>query len=227
MRQPCRDSRRNLRGPCDLGANGINLVYGPSGHGKTFFTIDLACHIAAGMQWRGRRVKQAPVVYIAAEAGESIQNRLMAWRDHVGTGEKIPLMIWPKASNLMDSAFREQMKDKLSAVKAMYGDLGLVIIDTFSRAMPGADENSAKDVTQAIRFADELRDEFGVAALFVHHTGKNEDAGARGSSALKCESPEDDRRRNPRVVLKQKRKPPQGWRLRHGRCAVSQWFNRS
>jgi archaellum biogenesis ATPase FlaH len=182
--QPSLDVPYLIKGVIERGK--LHVVYGPSGHGKTFLTIDLACHIAAGIEWRGRKVKQAPVVYIAAEAGESIQNRLMAWRDHVGDCDDIPLLVWPKASNVRDSIFRDRMKDILRAAQEKYGKLGLVIIDTFSRAMPGADENSAQHVTQAIHFADELRDEFGVAVLFVHHTGKNEDAGARGSSALKA-----------------------------------------
>jgi|RhiMethySRZTD1v2_1073278.scaffolds.fasta_scaffold274782_3 RecA-family ATPase len=69
-----------IKGLIDEGANVV--VYGPSGSGKTFLVIDLACHIAAGMPWRGRRVKPGLTVYIAAEAGESIVRRFTAWRDH-------------------------------------------------------------------------------------------------------------------------------------------------
>ena len=75
--QPCRDVPYLLKGIVERGK--LHVVYGPSGHGKTFFTIDLACHIAAGMPWRDRKVKQAPVVYIAAEAGE----RLFVGGNHV------------------------------------------------------------------------------------------------------------------------------------------------
>jgi RecA-family ATPase len=38
------------------------LTYGPSGHGKTFFTMDMCAHIATGQEWRGKRVRPCLVV---------------------------------------------------------------------------------------------------------------------------------------------------------------------
>src|SRR3990172_6630847 len=58
------------------------VIYGPAGDGKTFFTADLAGHIAAGIPWRGRCVRSGLVVYVAAEAGASILRRFFAWREH-------------------------------------------------------------------------------------------------------------------------------------------------
>src|SRR5262249_34374227 len=57
------------------------VLYGPSGCGKTAQAIDVACHIAAAMPWRGRRVRGGLVVYVAAEAGQSMLRRIAAWRD--------------------------------------------------------------------------------------------------------------------------------------------------
>lgn len=34
----------------------MSVVYGESGCGKTFFALDLALHVAAGIPWRGREV---------------------------------------------------------------------------------------------------------------------------------------------------------------------------
>jgi hypothetical protein len=63
-----------------LPAAGTSTVLGDPGCGKTFAMIDVALHVAAGMPWMGRRVKQGPAVYVAAEAGRSIFKRVEAWR---------------------------------------------------------------------------------------------------------------------------------------------------
>ena len=44
------------------------VVYGESGSGKTFVTVDLACRIAAGLPWNGLATNPGVVIYIAAEA---------------------------------------------------------------------------------------------------------------------------------------------------------------
>src|SRR5262249_15050274 len=54
----------------------ISLIVGEYSCGKTFFALDRDLHIAAGCEWFGCRVNQGPVVYLAAEAGRSIQNRV-------------------------------------------------------------------------------------------------------------------------------------------------------
>lgn len=48
-----------------------------------------------------------------------------------------------------------------------------------------ADENSARDVGQAIAHLDMIRKAAGSCVLVVHHSGKDKSAGARGSTALK------------------------------------------
>lgn len=38
--------------------SGLTVLYGESGSGKTFNALDLACHVAAGLPWRGLDVEQ-------------------------------------------------------------------------------------------------------------------------------------------------------------------------
>jgi hypothetical protein len=56
----------------------ITVVFGPPGCGKTFFALDIGLHVAAGVDWCGRHVASGWVVYIAAEAGRGIENRVAA-----------------------------------------------------------------------------------------------------------------------------------------------------
>jgi hypothetical protein len=51
--------------------------------------------------------------------------------------------------------------------------------------MPGADENSAQEVGLVIAACDYLRDELGCTVGPIHHSGKDEGRGARGTSALR------------------------------------------
>jgi hypothetical protein len=51
-----------------------------AGGGKTAILVDLMLHIAAGRDYRGRRVEQQPVVYVALEGHAGIDNRVVAAR---------------------------------------------------------------------------------------------------------------------------------------------------
>jgi len=164
------------------------LIYGPSGDGKTFFAADLAGHIAAGIQWRRRRVRQGLVVYVAAEAGTSILRRFYAWREnHLGEARegRIPLAIITRGANLLNVVDVEALLGELRAISIEIGlPLALIIFDTLSRSIPGGDENKSEDMTRVVEAADAIRDELGAATAIVHHSGKDSTKGARGHSSL-------------------------------------------
>jgi len=175
-----------VKGVIDRGR--LCVIYGPSGDGKTFFTADLAGHIAAGFPWRGRRVRPGLVVYVAAEAGTSILRRFFAWREHrVGETreDRIPLAIITRGANLLNMIDVEALLSELRAIAKETGlPLALVIFDTLSRSIPGGDENKSEDMTRVIEAADAIRDELGAATAIVHHSGKDSAKGARGHSSL-------------------------------------------
>jgi AAA domain len=49
-----------------LSEGAMSVVYGDSNVGKSFWSIDLACHVGSGMRWRDLDVTQGVVIYIAA-----------------------------------------------------------------------------------------------------------------------------------------------------------------
>lgn len=168
-------------------SGGFVLVYGPSGDGKTFWTIDVAYHIAEGIKWRGRFAKgKSLVIYVAAEAGTSIAKRFIAKAaDRRPDDEGCTLGVITRAVNLLEMTDVEFL---IGELKQLAGDcnmpLDLVIFDTYSRSIPGGDENGPKDSTAAIGAADRIRDQTGATTLFVHHSGKDSDKGPRGFSGL-------------------------------------------
>lgn len=165
----------------------FTLIYGPSGSGKSFFTADIAQHLATGVAWRGKKVNRSLVVYVASEAGGSILRRFIGWRDNrLGEAvERIPLAVLTRGPNLI---LKQQVEDLRTQLAYMQDEaklpLGLVVFDTLSRSMPGGDENNAKDMTEVISASDFLRDTFKSSTAFVHHSGKDVDRGARGHSSL-------------------------------------------
>jgi hypothetical protein len=62
----------------------------------------------------------------------------------------------------------------------------LIIIDTLARNFGEGNESLAQDMSAFVRGCDDLRSGFpGVTVLVVHHPGKDQRRGARGSVALK------------------------------------------
>jgi hypothetical protein len=163
------------------------VVYGASNSGKTFFVADLAFHIAIGAPWRGRRVTQAAVLYLAAEGGRGIVNRIAAMRLEHGVAD-VPFALRRAGLDLLKSqADLQHVADLMGEVAGRYPDLPrLIVIDTLSRIMAGGDENSAQDMTALIRNIDAIREVTGAHIILVHHTGKDSARGARGHSSLRA-----------------------------------------
>src|SRR6185437_13276494 len=82
MLEPDLNKSALVKGVLDRGT--LALVYGEPSCGKTFLTLDMVLHIAMGRAWFGHRVRKGRVVYVAAEAGKSIQNRVAAFASKHG-----------------------------------------------------------------------------------------------------------------------------------------------
>ena len=167
----------------------MSVTYGPSNCGKTFFMADLALHVAMGLEWRGREVEQAGVIYCAMEGAHGIQNRVAAFALACGlTGQEIPFAIIPVALNLLDpEADTSRLIDAIKEAGArMAIPVGLVIMDTLSRGMAGGNENSPEDMGALVANSDRIRQATGAHVAWIHHSGKDQAQGARGHSLLRA-----------------------------------------
>lgn len=174
-----------IKGVLDAGA--MSVIYGPSNSGKTFFALDMVYHLAIGSEWRGRRVKPCAVLYLAAEGGRGVINRVAALKLEHGVCD-VPMAIKRAGMDLLhDQADLQHIADLAAHVQDARPGLPLVIvIDTLSRIMAGGDENSAADMTALIRNIDAVREATGAHVILVHHTGKDTARGARGHSSLRA-----------------------------------------
>jgi KaiC/GvpD/RAD55 family RecA-like ATPase len=183
--QPRLDGRPLVKGY--LEREQLSLFLGEAGCGKTFLVLDLGLHVAAGRDWFCRKVAQGAVVFVAAEAGRSIVNRVAAWRMDCGfDGKDIPFAVVTSPIDLCHANTDDVDRLIASIQRAKLGPLALLVIDTVSRALAGGNENAPDDMGALVRSADRLRDALGCHVALVHHTGKERSKGSRGHSLLHC-----------------------------------------
>lgn len=166
-----------------LQRDALIMMHGPSGGGKSFVAIDLACTVAANFpDWNGHKVHAGSVVYLAGEGHAGMRARLAAWKRHNQAG---PLNMWLSRTGT-DLNTAEGYTKVRDAITALPEPPAMIIVDTLHRFLSG-DENSAQDAKTMIDACNGLMQEFGSTVLLVHHTGVSEDAQhrARGSSAWK------------------------------------------
>jgi len=167
----------------DLGA--MSVIYGPSNSGKTFFALDIAYHVATDHGWRSRRVAGGSVLYLAAEGGNGIANRIVGLKKTSGVVE-VPLALRRAGLDLLNPKADTDRVIRLAAEVAEHAPLKLIVIDTLSRVMAGGDENGPVDMTAFIKNVDRIRHASGAHIMIVHHTGKDVAKGARGHSSLRA-----------------------------------------
>lgn len=161
----------------------LAVLFGESTAGKTFVALDMAFAVARGVAWRGLRVKQGRVVYIAAEGAGGLRNRLLAYAQGHGIElAGLSLDVIPAAPNLLQAADALELARVITAC----GKAALVIVDTFAQSMPGANENSGDDVGQALHHCKGIHRATGATVMLVHHAGKDLSRGARGWSGLRA-----------------------------------------
>lgn len=179
-------------------ANESGLMYGDSGSKKTFLAIHMACCIASGMACFGKGVREGLVYYFAAEDPAGVRERVRGWEQAYNGGDPLPTMqLIPRAFDLIS----QEKQDKfVASVEALYSVLpperrktSLIIVDTLSAnnsAMningKALDENSNNDMATMLTKATELARRLGASILFIHHSGKDSEKGARGASALRA-----------------------------------------
>jgi len=166
---------------------GMTVIYGDSNTGKSFLVLDMATHISLGLPWMNRQVKQAAVVYLAAESPRSIIDRARALEAHLGQPlhqlfiVNCPLDLYDQAGDTL-----AVVNTIIKIERHFQVTVGCVVADTLARVIGAGDENKAADMGVVIKHIDLIRAATNAQFILVHHTGKDKTNGARGSSALRA-----------------------------------------
>jgi hypothetical protein len=159
-------TRRNYLVKGLLPRSGLAVIWGPPKCYKSFWTMDIALFIARGVEYRGLRVQQAPIVYVMLEGREGLGTRKEALARHYGV-EDAPLYF---ITSTLDLA--KQAPALVSAIEAQLGDIkpGAIFVDTLNRSLVGS-ESKDEDMTAYLAGAGFLEQKFGCLVAIVHHCG--------------------------------------------------------
>ena len=163
-------------------------LYGETMAKKTFLLIDLSFHVALGLDWHGRRVKKAPVLFAVYEDMAGFKLRCLAAAKKFGVQpDNIGhiLQVLPLNKTDEGKAGAKRIIDAAKEMEARLGErVGLIGIDTRIKALAGDEENSNSDaaVYHAQRIAPIIA-ATGAAVLSVAHPNKQGDL--RGAGYLK------------------------------------------
>jgi hypothetical protein len=165
-----------------LPTQGVAVIFGPSGSGKSLLVLDLLVSVASGVEWCGYRTSARQVVYVGLEGETGNRNRLAVIQLERGSLPDVLHFVLGEPFDLMNP---ENVTALAAAVAAVCPKTEpLIVVDTLNRAAPGADENSSIDMGRILEGAKNLQRMTGGLVMLVHHTGKDASRGMRGHSSL-------------------------------------------
>ena len=161
--------------------DGASVWYGPPKTYKTFNVLDMALSVACGVPWRGNAVQQTPVLYLLGEGMGTFKYRVHVWLAKRSEGREARFWTIPVGVPLSTP---EGLANAMAAIDSLPVMPGLIVVDTLNRHFGPGDENSSQDMTAFVAAVDTIRAHTRAHIAIVHHSGKDAEKGARGSSAL-------------------------------------------
>lgn len=168
--------------------NSFTFIAGDPGAGKSFAAMSLMMAVANKKPtWMGRSVKKhGAVIYISTEGNNDMKFRLKAWESEYGRlKEDPPIHLIPDQMNLLVD---QDVDDLIATIESKIQEIGqkveLIVFDTVSNNIPGADENLQKDVTLFVRACTKIKIKFQTTVVGVHHLSRNGNGQMRGSTVL-------------------------------------------
>lgn len=164
----------------------IGILWGESNVGKSFVTMDLIFALASGKPWAKRfHVPEARrVIYCTGEGKAGVGRRAEAAERRHGT-PIAPISFLMKVPQLFEVGSKEGVYQFIDDIDRLGIKPALIILDTFSHAHVGGEENSASDMAVAFHSAQLITEWLSSAVLIVHHEAKS-GGQFRGSSVIKA-----------------------------------------
>lgn len=172
-----------------LPRDGFVIIGGQSRAGKTYMAINLAVCLATGRPFLGYKLKhKSAVIYGAAEGSGTIQPRLNAAKKHMGIDARLPIRVLRKMLFPTDEKeFFHYVCELQREIETHRHKTGLdhvtLFIDTAAAGFPMNDENSAAEISRLCTACRNIAVYCRVLVILVHHYGKDQTKGLRGSSA--------------------------------------------
>ena len=156
--------------PCDS----VGILYGFSGLYKSFIALDIACHIASGIDFHGMRTEQGEVVYLSSDGDNGIKQRINAWLDaHPGASpsvllDNISFLNFDLVSEFTFRKNNEVLSWLIEGIKAEGSNVKLIVVDQLSMFNEG-DEDKEETVIDFVGTCKHVSVELGCSVLFIYH----------------------------------------------------------
>jgi len=158
----------------------LTLMFGASNSFKSFLAVDMACHIATGLDWHGQTAKRGLVVYIAAEGAYSLaRQRIAGWAHYHGV---IPdgLYLIPQGLTLDNQKTLQHLQ---AAIDTLPKTPVLLVSDVLAGTIEGSD-SEIEVIQRRLIGTRQLIERYQLAELMITHSGWLQKARARGSTHL-------------------------------------------
>jgi hypothetical protein len=159
---------------------GVAIMAGKSGDMKSFLAILFAMSVAFGKAIGDLEVKQGNALYLMNEGQAGFDLRCQAWLNRHDLAAPDTFKAITMTPNLMLS---QTVTPFIEAIRQEGFSPNFIVLDTFSKAIIGGDDNQTKDVSLALSAAYGLANELDALVLIIDHVGKDAKKGVRGSYA--------------------------------------------
>jgi hypothetical protein len=161
-----------------LGAGEFSLFVAKPGTAKSVLVGDMGMHIAAGLDWHGRKVKQGLVVFFAAERKRLTERRVAAWSKKHNV-KNIPFVViggkLDLTSTIVDAT---SLARTIAEAEAKCGHkCSLIILDTVTRTFGSGDQHQSRDMQKYVVSVDQMTRATGAHVAAIHHSTWAEDRG--------------------------------------------------
>lgn len=159
----------------------VAMLVSHPGVGKSFIALDLALSIAAGLpQWLGFPLHaHDAVVYVIGEGSGRFSLRVRAWKIHNKVNWALPFYWTNGPVNLLD-------EDEVAGFTLAIAEVrpALIVFDTLSRCLPGAEENLQAEMSQAVAAMDAIRAASPMSVVLLLHHLNASGTRERGSTVV-------------------------------------------
>jgi hypothetical protein len=148
----------------------IVMLFGKPSSKKSFSSLSMALCVAAGMEWAGHRVRQSKVLYMDFELfARRFNFRLRGFVKGYQLGKEIP---FGYTTTLRFDLRKKESVEQLDEILGRHGP-EVIFMDSLIDVMPGADENSTKDMGQVCENLLQIMAKRRCSFVVVHHSTKD------------------------------------------------------
>lgn len=168
-----------------LPQQGTAAIYGPTMIGKTFVALHLALSIAGAVDWFGKRLQGGSVVYLVPEDRPGAEARAVAAATHMNLPLADLAFEFLSPPPIHSECWALNLIEALREIQTRNGaPIAAVFLDTLGASFGGRSQDDAAQMTLATDAMQAIAEHFKCVFVTVHHSGKNDTRGMRGSQVL-------------------------------------------